>query len=340
MSFHFIFVKIFYMGKKIILYLIAAIGFISAAGFVFAKIELDTDKDGLSDREEHIVYNTNPLNEDSDNDSYLDGVEVTHGYSPLLGNNAKLTEVDLTVPYINEAPDNNWTGPWKNACEEASMAMVEKYYLGQSIVTINEAKVFMNMMFTKQNTIWGSNADSDSKRTARLINDYTIYNAIIKDNPTVDDIKAELQAKRPVISLHYGFDLGNPNIPFVPLPRGTSYHMIVITGYDDETQEFIVNDTGDRKEGAGYRYDYEKFMESLHDYDFTVHKATGPARVIFTYPKLVKIASSPRVYYVHDNIQQYVTTPEAFKNKKWSWDAINEVTAEWLNTFKVGEDIK
>ncbi|MFA5987658.1 MAG: hypothetical protein WC797_03350, partial [Candidatus Paceibacterota bacterium] len=38
------------------------------------------------------------------------------------------TKVNLEVPYINEAPDNDWTGPWKDACEEASITMIEKYY--------------------------------------------------------------------------------------------------------------------------------------------------------------------------------------------------------------------
>ncbi|MCX6744722.1 MAG: C39 family peptidase [Candidatus Parcubacteria bacterium] len=329
------------MGKNFLLYLIVAIGLIFAAGFVFAKIEKDTDKDGLSDREEQQIYNTDPLNADSDKDSYLDGVEVSFGFSPLKDNQAKLTKVNLDVPYINEAPDNNWTGPWKNACEEASMAMIEKYYFGKSTVAISEAKVFMSTMFTKQNTIWGTNADSDAKRTAQLINDYTVANAKIVDNPSVEDIKKELQQKHPVISLHYGFDLKNPNIPFVPASRGgTSYHMLVIKGYDDENKEFIVNDTGDRNEGDGYRYDYDLFMDSLHDYDFSTHKANGPARVIFTSAKLVKLTDNPKVFYVHDSIKQYIPNATIFLAKGWNWDAVNVVTKEWLDTFQLGEDIK
>lgn len=325
---------------KIITILLIVLGVLGSLSFVLAKIELDSDKDGLNDREEKTVYNTNPNSADSDKDTFPDGMEVNNGFSPLVGNAAKLTKVSLDVPYINEAPDNNWTGPWKNACEEASMAMVEKYYTGKSTVAVTEAKVFMTMMFTKQNSIWGSNADSDAKRTARLINDYTVYNAIIKDNPTIEDIKQELQQKRPVISLHYGFDLQNPNIPFVPLPRGTSYHMIVIKGYDDVTKEFIVNDTGDRKEGNGYRYDYDLFMNSLHDYDFSVRKANGPARVLFTYPKLVKLADSPKVFYVQNSIKQYIPNAKIFTAKGWNWDAVNVVTQDWLDTFQSGADIR
>lgn len=43
----------------------------------------DTDTDGLSDGDEILVWKTNPLNPDTDGDTYPDGVEVTSGYSPL-----------------------------------------------------------------------------------------------------------------------------------------------------------------------------------------------------------------------------------------------------------------
>ncbi len=43
----------------------------------------DTDKDGLSDGEEVLVWKTNPLNPDTDGDGYVDGDEVRNGYNPL-----------------------------------------------------------------------------------------------------------------------------------------------------------------------------------------------------------------------------------------------------------------
>jgi len=42
----------------------------------------DTDDDGLFDREEVEVYKTDPLNPDTDGDSYRDGDEVKGGYNP------------------------------------------------------------------------------------------------------------------------------------------------------------------------------------------------------------------------------------------------------------------
>lgn len=43
---------------------------------------VDTDKDGLNDREEIRVYDTDPLDPDTDNDNFLDGEEVNNGYNP------------------------------------------------------------------------------------------------------------------------------------------------------------------------------------------------------------------------------------------------------------------
>ncbi|MFH0853259.1 MAG: hypothetical protein V1853_02535 [bacterium] len=42
----------------------------------------DTDDDGLNDFREIFIYNTDPLDEDSDGDTYLDGEEVENGYDP------------------------------------------------------------------------------------------------------------------------------------------------------------------------------------------------------------------------------------------------------------------
>lgn len=63
--------------------------FLSVTFFVFAddsvsdkNIFQDSDQDGLSNDEE-ALYKTDPMNKDSDNDGYTDGVEVESGYDPL-----------------------------------------------------------------------------------------------------------------------------------------------------------------------------------------------------------------------------------------------------------------
>jgi len=258
---------------------------------------------------------------------------------PLPANKPVLTTFSLPIPYINESPDGSWQGPWKNACEEASIFMIEKYYLGQQEADIRVAMAFMNNLFTIENKIFGSNANTDAKQTTQLINDYFSYNALMKINPTVLDIKKELQQKRPVIAPVFGFDLHNKNIPFLAPPRGTAYHMLVIGGYDDTTKEFITEDSGDIVAGVNHRYTYDIVMGALHDYNYATNRVDGPATAIFTYPKLVKLADSPKVYYLHDNIKQWVTDENIFKAKGWKWEAVNVVEKEWLDTFTIGKDI-
>lgn len=201
----------------------------------------------------------------------------------LETNNLKPIKVLLEVPYVNEAPDGNFTGPWKNGCEEASITMVEKYYSGEKSVSIEEAKSSMQTLFDLEDKLYGSNASTDAMQTAKIINDYSSYRAVIKDNPTLNEIKRELIRKHPVISLHYGFDLKNSNIPFSVI--GSYYHVMVIVGYNDEKQEFITNDDGDMKIGKNHCYNYDLFMNSLHDYNPSLNKTNGPARVIFTRKK-------------------------------------------------------
>lgn len=199
--------------------------------------------------------------------------------SPKI-NLEKPIRVILPVPYINEAPDKILKEPWINACEEASVAMVEKYYLGENFVSISDAKSFMMILFDAQDKLYGSNKNSDADRTAKLINNYSSFKATVKERPTRDKIKEELRQKRPVITFHRGFDLQNKNIPFSP--NGSSYHSLVIIGYDDATREFITNDPGDIVEGKSRRYDYDLLINSLRDYNYSDKKADGPARVIFT----------------------------------------------------------
>jgi hypothetical protein len=207
-------------------------------------------------------------------------IEFENSLSILSINNLKPKQSTLNVPYINEAPDGNFSGNWKNGCEEASMIMVEEYYSDVETISINEAKSAMQKLFDYQDKIYGSNANSDVIRTAEIINQALSYKAVIVEKPTIVQIKKQIQDKKPIISFHNGFYLDNPNIPFAV--NGSYYHAMVVVGYDDNTKEFIVHDDGDQKNGANHRYNYDLFMGSLFDYDYLTNKTNKSAKVIFT----------------------------------------------------------
>ena len=103
--------------------------------------------------------------------------------------------VKLSVPYVSEVPDGRWVGSWKNACEEASIAMVDAYYSGQKTVGIAKAKAFMQGLFNIEHKLWGSDANTDAARTLQLITDHSDFNGRIVEAPTVNAIKAEVAAR-------------------------------------------------------------------------------------------------------------------------------------------------
>jgi len=260
-------------------------------------------------------------------------------FGPLAALAATST-VNLPVPFTSEAPDGLMVGNWKNACEEASIVMVEQYYFGNSEtnLTKSEAKNLMTGYFTIENKIFGSNANANAAQINKLLTEYSPYaTGTIARNPTLTQIKNELTAGRPVIVLVYGKGL-NSRIDF--LAGGSYYHTFVIRGFDDTTGEFIVNDDGDLTMGLDLRYKYDTILGALHDYNYATHKTDGAPTVIFTKQRiLAKTADSGRIYLISDNTRQHITAPSVFKNHGWKWSLVQTVTKNWLNKFKSGVDM-
>jgi len=247
-------------------------------------------------------------------------------------------KVILSVPFTSEVPDGQWIKPWNNACEEASIVMVQEYYAGKNKMTKTEAKNLMNPLFKIEDKIFGSNADTDAFRTNKLINEYTSFGSKIVDNPTLDDIKKELKAGRPVITFHYAKDIPNSNHRW--RAGGSYYHVMVIVGYDDNTEEFITNDSGDPSTGLDYRYKYDIILSTLHDFNHQTRKADGLARVLFTWSKtLVKAKNSNRIYLISHDIKQYITHPDLFKVYGWKWGKIKIVLKSWIDSLENGPAI-
>jgi hypothetical protein len=72
---------------------------------VGAKIQRDSDRDGISDYDEERLYKTDPYVADSDQDGYTDGAEVLSGYDPA--NDGRETVVSFEDPRTTgiERPD-------------------------------------------------------------------------------------------------------------------------------------------------------------------------------------------------------------------------------------------
>jgi hypothetical protein len=249
--------------------------------------------------------------------------------------------LNLPVPFTPEAPDGLMVKPWNNSCEEASIIMLDEYYKGNTQKTIPKttAKTSILNYIAIENKIFGYNANTNATEMAKLINEYSKYfEAKVKTEPTLEEIKNELQAGRPVIALLYGKNLENSHINFVI--NGSYYHTFVIKGFDDATKEFIVNDNGDLKQGLDLRYSYDTILGALRDYSHQTGKTVQPATVLFTNQRmLVKTNDSNRVYLIQDNTKQHISSPQAFKTRGWKWNLIMTVLKSWLDKFVSGPAI-
>ncbi|HNU96006.1 MAG TPA: C39 family peptidase [Candidatus Magasanikbacteria bacterium] len=245
--------------------------------------------------------------------------------------------INLEVPFISEAPEKIWSGPWLNGCEEASIAMVDNFYIGKNKVTPKDAAILMNKLFAWQNKIYKSNANSNATRTVEMIlkNNLSFKTRIVRD-PTLEQIKNELRANRPVISLHYGLDLKNPDLIF--RRDGSAYHMVVIKGFDDNTNEFIVHDNGSHKNGVDFRYKYDILMSSLRDYNHKTDKTEKPGTVIFTKQYFTaKVAGNPAIYLIEEGVKKPFPHSGVFKQMGWQFSQVRRVSAQFLENLQNAE---
>lgn len=249
--------------------------------------------------------------------------------------------VNLSVPYIPEAPDGLMVKPWNNSCEEASTAMLDEYYSGNRDKGITKAKAKKSILnyINIENKLFGYNGNTNAAEITKVINGYSKYfEAKIKTSPTLEEIKNELRLGRPMIALLYGKNLNNPRILFAR--SGSYYHTFVIKGFDDATEEFIVNDNGDLKYGLDLRYKYDTVLGALRDYDHKTKKTVKPATALFTSQRmLVKTKDSGRIYLIKDNQKHHITSPQVFKDRGWKWSFVMMVKNSWLDKFSTGESL-
>lgn len=167
----------------------------------------------------------------------------------------------LAVPFISQAPHANWDLPYQEACEEASIIMLQEALAKTDSLSIAEADDRIHALVEFQTQTFGSYKDTDANETAKFATDYYRETYTVENNVTLDDLRQWLAEGRAIAAPMAGRLLGNPNFT----PPGPLYHMLVLRGYDDATQEFITNDPGTRH-GELYRYSYDTLMHALHDF--------------------------------------------------------------------------
>lgn len=184
----------------------------------------------------------------------------------------------LAVPFTPQAPFADWRQPWQDACEESTIVMVDAYYRGTSLDK-HRAKKDILQVFRIKEGVHGKSLDENAATMVDIINKFYPWEARAVENPSIDQIKQEIDAKRPVIALTYGRALYNPYF----LRGGPDYHTVVISGYDDKKQDFITQEPGTRR-GLDFRYSYDRLMSAIHDFVPGKQTKYGRKVVLFTSP--------------------------------------------------------
>jgi hypothetical protein len=191
----------------------------------------------------------------------------------LLAGCGRPPAAEIDVPFTSQAPQGDWSQPWQDACEETSIYMVASFYADDPIRR-DEAVRRIRGIFEVKHETFKVSRDESLETIQALIEELGMpWTTELKLDPTADDLKAELAAGRPVIVPVYEPEL---QAPFYH----AEYHVLVLTGYDDETGEFIVNDPGTRS-GEGLRFPQERFMAAIHDLE-PKDKDAGRKAVLFT----------------------------------------------------------
>ncbi len=188
-------------------------------------------------------------------------------------------KTNVDVPFTSQAPTGDWSEPWQNACEETSIYMVSSFYANDPIKR-DQAVLKIKEILKVKNSQIRISKDESLATISQLIVDLDLpWTAELVSDPTREDLKKELSAGRPIIVPVYAPTLKNPYYGSVT----PDYHVLVLTGYDDTTSEFIVHDPG-TKNGESLRFSYDTFMTAIHDLD-TKNYTAGKKAVLFTKEK-------------------------------------------------------
>jgi hypothetical protein len=162
---------------------------------------------------------------------------------------AATSRVEISVPFLCQAPFANWDQPWQDACEEAAIIMAVHWAKGYPLEKEAGNEEILGLV-RYQVKRWGGHHDLTAAKAAALMGEYYRlkgYRVVYKFD--VQAIKQELAGGSLVLAPMAGRLLGNK---YYRQP-GPAYHYLVFIGYDDGKGEFITNDPG-TKRGKGYRY--------------------------------------------------------------------------------------
>lgn len=184
-------------------------------------------------------------------------------------------QVNLAVPFLSQAPKQNWDMPYQEACEEAALIMTDAYFQGRSSkFTPDEGdKAILDLVAFEEKQ--GLEVDITAAEARDLIPQYFAKRkARLIVRPTIQEARRLLAQGIPLILPADGKALQNPNFR----NGGPPYHMLVLKGYLPDGR-WITNDPGTRK-GADYIYEKDLLWNAIRDWNGGNVKSATPVVIV------------------------------------------------------------
>ncbi|HBV58134.1 MAG TPA: hypothetical protein DEB73_02660 [Candidatus Magasanikbacteria bacterium] len=170
-------------------------------------------------------------------------------------------EINIAVPFTSQAPYAVWDHLHDDACEEASLIMLDAFYKNKKSLSKEEAELAIQNLVKWEKDNYGYFEDTTSGQGVEMLEQFfKMSGTKVVYDITIDDIKRALAQGKPVVVPAAGKLLKNPYFRGV----GPLYHMLVIKGYTKDGR-FITNDPGTRR-GADFTYQVDALYNAIHDW--------------------------------------------------------------------------
>ncbi|MCX6808886.1 MAG: C39 family peptidase [Candidatus Berkelbacteria bacterium] len=213
----------------------------------------------------------NPVSTPAETNTTVSSTPATNATPAPATTPSTSREKVLDVPFTSQAPLAVWDSLHEDACEEASLIMVKHYIDKTAFDSKTSADKEINDISNYESANGYGLSITEEELNKLALNYFGMKTGRIINNITIEKIKSEIDAGRPVIIPASGKALKNPNFK----NGGPNYHNLVVKGYDRDG--IITNDPGTRK-GEGYRYNEDVFYSAIHNWnpdDINLGSKTG-----------------------------------------------------------------
>jgi len=176
----------------------------------------------------------------------------------------------ISVPFTPQAPLAEWHDQrQQDGCEEAVVAMAMAWIGDEENISKENWRLRILILSDFEWRKIGEYRDVSLEDIQEvLFRKYFGYkDTRIEEVNDAQDIITELEKGRVILTPMDGRLLGNPYFN----PPGPGRHMILIKGYDYDTNEFIVNDPGTRR-GDSFKYHEDVLFEAIREYPTGYHE--------------------------------------------------------------------